>query len=318
MPKHFVAYYKGAAHEFELGSRGAAILAAIHKVETNFGTSDLPGVKSGSNPAGAKGPMQFLQPTWDAYGIDGDRDGDKDVYENHDAIFGAANYLSASGAPGEWYRAIFAYNHSDVYVAEVERYAQRFGDFGDVSIEVTECGLGAEGGADLSKAIRVTEPRAYKSLPAELMAAGRAPQPVDARIYDNAVWALRHYKLRVTAAREGGHLSHGDGSALEIVPAGDIGSQAVWDRSTGVFAEDLGWSRECARSGVAPSCPLVPAIRFVGYDGYPGHGSPRTCGGGCPAHLHVSWQTASGGTATLVPPAAWALVFVSPGAGSRS
>ena len=40
-----------------------------------------------------------------------------------DAIFSAANYLRASGAPGDYRRAIFAYNHAGWYVAEVERWA---------------------------------------------------------------------------------------------------------------------------------------------------------------------------------------------------
>ena len=41
------------------------------------------------------------------------------------------------------------------------------------------------------------------TLPAWAMAAGRAPEPVDARIYDDVVWLLRRYHLRVTRrARE--------------------------------------------------------------------------------------------------------------------
>ncbi|HEV3504958.1 MAG TPA: lytic murein transglycosylase, partial [Actinomycetes bacterium] len=74
------------------------VLAAIGKVETDHGRSQLPGVSSGENGSGAGGPMQFLQPTWDAYGVDGDRDGDKDRYDPVDAIWGAANYLCSNGA----------------------------------------------------------------------------------------------------------------------------------------------------------------------------------------------------------------------------
>jgi hypothetical protein len=318
VPSRYIAFYKGAAERFELGRRGPAILAAIHKVETDFGRLDAPGVNHGANSAGAKGPMQFLGGTWDAYGVDGDRDGTKDVYNSHDAIYGAANYLSASGAPGEWYRAIFAYNHADWYVAKVEGFAEQFGGFESVTVAETTCEAPAEGEADLSQAVRVSSPRTYKTLPAKLMAAGRAPQAIDARIYDNAVWALRHYEMRVTAARESGHASHGDGGALDLVPAGDLGSQDVWDDSTGAFARDLGWRPSCASSGVAPTCALVGAIRFVGYDGYRSHGSPKTCGGGCPAHLHVSWQSATGGVAALLPAPAWAMVFVSPAAAGGS
>ena len=63
VPRQYVLTYRGAAERFRLGARGPAILAAIHKVETDFGRSRLPGVHSGENFAGAGGPMQFLGPT---------------------------------------------------------------------------------------------------------------------------------------------------------------------------------------------------------------------------------------------------------------
>jgi hypothetical protein len=87
------------------------VLAAIGKVETDHGRSQLPGVSSGENSSGAGGPMKFLQPRWDAYGVDGD--GDKDRYDPVDAIWGAANYLCAGGAadPARLRDAIWAYIH---------------------------------------------------------------------------------------------------------------------------------------------------------------------------------------------------------------
>ena len=97
------------------------VVAAIGKVESDHGRSDLPGVNSGANSAGAAGPMQFLASTWAAYGVDGDRDGDADVYDAVDAIWGAANYLCANGAaePAHLADAIWAYNHSTAYVDTV-------------------------------------------------------------------------------------------------------------------------------------------------------------------------------------------------------
>ncbi len=311
VPQQYVRHYIEAAERFRLGGRGAAILAAIHKVESDFGRSPLPGISSGENYAGAGGPMQFLGPTWAAYGVDGDGDGDRDRYDPVDAIHGAANYLRASGAPGDWYRAIFAYNHADWYVRMVLGWAKRFGDVGTVAEATCE----PSGPAQLNRAVRLYEPREFKVLPTALMAPGYAPQPVDARLYSNAVWILRTYELRVTAAREAGHATHGDGTALDMVPAGDIGSQAAWDRSAGRLADDLGWTRDCGASGTRPICPLVPAIQFVGYEGYPSHGSPRTCGGGCPAHIHVSWQSSSFGSGPLSPPPQWVMAFPSPEAG---
>jgi cell wall-associated NlpC family hydrolase len=49
-----------------------------------------------------------------------------DRWNPADAIFSAANYLRASGAPKELQRAIFAYNHSTTYVEEVLRWAATY------------------------------------------------------------------------------------------------------------------------------------------------------------------------------------------------
>ena len=62
--------------------------------------------------------MQFLPATWRAYGLGGD------VHDPHDAILGAANYLHASGAPGNLRRALYAYNRSTLYVDAVLAYAR--------------------------------------------------------------------------------------------------------------------------------------------------------------------------------------------------
>ena len=90
-------------------------------------------------------------------------------------------------------------------------------------------------------------------------------------------------KLRVTAAREASHNTHGDGTALDLVPANGS-THGGWDDSAGRLARDLGWNPACGHSGSRPACPLAPAIQFVLYEGYPNHGWPRTCTGGCPAH----------------------------------
>src|SRR3954452_2680544 len=57
--------------------------------------------------------------TWDTFGGDGNHDGRKSPYDPADAIPAAARYLRASGAPADYDRAIFAYNHADWYVAQV-------------------------------------------------------------------------------------------------------------------------------------------------------------------------------------------------------
>jgi hypothetical protein len=103
-----------------------ASLAAIGYVETNHGQSKLPGVHSGANFAGAKGPMQFLQPTWD-----GVRKRHPDVgpsiYDPRNAIPAAAHKLCDDGAStGQLQKAIFSYNHSSEYVNDVLGKAKEY------------------------------------------------------------------------------------------------------------------------------------------------------------------------------------------------
>jgi membrane-bound lytic murein transglycosylase B len=96
------------------------ILAAIGQVESGHGRND------GPSYAGAMGPMQFEPSTFEAYGIDGDSDGVKNIDDPADAIYSAANYLCANGAGHggtALYNAIWHYNHADWYVNMVETLA---------------------------------------------------------------------------------------------------------------------------------------------------------------------------------------------------
>lgn len=132
IPPAYLALYRSAAAEAGIDW---AVLAAIGKIETDHGRSTAPGVRSGFNFHGCcAGPMQFYAnrrmsggpTTWDAYGVDGNADGRTDVYDPADAIPAAARYLAASGAPADYPRAIWAYNHSGAYVRDVLAQAARY------------------------------------------------------------------------------------------------------------------------------------------------------------------------------------------------
>lgn len=122
IPANYLALYEVAGPDFGVPW---TLLAGIGSIETDHGRSTAPGVRSGVNFAGCcAGPMQFsivgaAGGTWGAYGVDGNDDGRKDVYDPRDAIPGAANYLAASGAPADLHRAIYTYNHSEAYVQQV-------------------------------------------------------------------------------------------------------------------------------------------------------------------------------------------------------
>ena len=147
-------------------------------------------------------------------------------------------------------------------------------------------------------------PRRFRPLPQRLWVDGGIPQSVDSRIWPDVVWLLDTYDLVATAAREAGHQTHGDGTAVNLVPAPGKG----WDATALQAASDLGWRPLCGASG-APACPLIPAIYFIGYNGYPGHGDPLHAGGS--AHLHVSWASSSYGACpgTVCDPPVWVKVF---------
>ncbi len=183
-------------------------------------------------------------------------------------------------------------------------------------------GLTATGPANLKQAVTVYQPRSYKALPANLWAGGGAPEEVDTRIWADAVWVLSTYHLKATAARETGHHTHGDGTAMDMVPA-DGSSQQTWDSSARQLALDMGWTSGCGANGLSKSagglCDLVPAIIFIGYNGYESHGDPAHAGDN--AHIHVSWYSSCYGCGggALVPPRAWLKAFpVGAGAASAS
>jgi soluble lytic murein transglycosylase-like protein len=104
------AHYAEAQRRFRVAWN---VLAAVNYVESAFNKL------RNASTAGAQGPMQFVPATWRAYGLGGN------VHDPHDAILGAANYLHANGAPGNYRRALYHYNPSWLYVDAVLRYASR-------------------------------------------------------------------------------------------------------------------------------------------------------------------------------------------------
>ncbi len=129
IPPDYLALYQQAGRDYRLDW---AVLAAVGSIETDHGRSPLPGVKSGVNSHGCcGGPMQFwISPphpnTWDRYGLDANQDGRKLPHDPADAIPSAANYLKASGAPADYRRALFAYNHATWYVNQILDRAEQY------------------------------------------------------------------------------------------------------------------------------------------------------------------------------------------------
>jgi membrane-bound lytic murein transglycosylase B len=102
------------------------VLAAIGKVESDHGRSRLPGVGSGSNWAGACGPMQLGCVSGSKAGNAWARYGRGRPHNPANAIPAAARYLVDHGAHHDLDRAIYGYNHSWSYVARVKQLARRY------------------------------------------------------------------------------------------------------------------------------------------------------------------------------------------------
>ena len=117
--KGYRRLYKEAAKQYGFGE-DRYVLAAVGKVESNHGEN------MGSSSAGAMGPMQFLPSTWETAGVDGNGDGVANIMDPRDAIPAAARYLETGGAPRDWYRALFTYNHADWYVVKVLGVAEGY------------------------------------------------------------------------------------------------------------------------------------------------------------------------------------------------
>jgi soluble lytic murein transglycosylase-like protein len=283
IPAGYAALYEQAGQQYGLDP---AVLAAIGKVETDHGRLKAPGVRSGQNSAGAMGPMQFLAGTWSRYGIDGNHDGTRDVYDPRDAVPGAAHYLKASGAPRDWRRAIFAYNHADWYVAKVLAQAERYRASGGTTAVTT---IAATTGQDCQGGQTVESVHGVKRVGGggRIVAIPGFPgERIDSRLLADLAYLEQRYKIRVTDGyAPTGHAAGGEhpiGLAVDLVP----GPGGSWD--------DI--DRLAAWAEPTQNHPRPP-FRWVGYDGDSGHGRGN--------HLHLSWQ--HGGERG--PPASWVLVM---------
>ena len=145
IPSNYLALYEQEAARYGIDW---AVLAAIGKVECDHGRSQAAGCNPPGtvNEAGATGPMQFIGSTWlagtppmtvpaigppttstsDGYATDGDGDGLANVWDPADAIAGAARLLRANGAPADYRKAIYAYNHDQAYVQAVLAQASEY------------------------------------------------------------------------------------------------------------------------------------------------------------------------------------------------
>jgi membrane-bound lytic murein transglycosylase B len=123
IPAGYLRLYRQAGARYHIPW---PVLAAIGKVESDHGRTRLPGVRSGSNWAGACGPMQLGCVPGSKAGNAWARYGNGRPHDPAAAIPAAARYLVDHGARRHLDQALFAYNHSWPYVAKVKQLARRY------------------------------------------------------------------------------------------------------------------------------------------------------------------------------------------------
>jgi peptidoglycan DL-endopeptidase CwlO len=123
IPGEYLRLYRQAGARYRVPW---SVLAAIGKVESDHGRSRLLGVRSGSNWAGACGPMQLGCVAGSKAGNAWARYGHGRPHDPAAAIPAAARYLVDHGARRNLDRALFAYNPSWSYVARVKQLARRY------------------------------------------------------------------------------------------------------------------------------------------------------------------------------------------------
>jgi membrane-bound lytic murein transglycosylase B len=127
IPAGYLRLYRQAGVRYRIPW---SVLAAIGKVESDHGRARLPGVRSGSNWAGACGPMQIGCVSHSKAGNAWARYGHGRPHDPTNAIPAAARYLVDHGARHHLDRALFAYNPSWAYVARVKQLARRYTAWG--------------------------------------------------------------------------------------------------------------------------------------------------------------------------------------------
>jgi hypothetical protein len=123
IPASLIPIYQQAAARYQLDVDGWAYLASVNYQETDFGHN------LATSSAGAVGWMQFEPGTWAKYGVSADPanpSANPDPYDPWDAIYSAANYLHASGAPADWIGALTVYGNAGWYAQQVSQRAAQY------------------------------------------------------------------------------------------------------------------------------------------------------------------------------------------------
>jgi membrane-bound lytic murein transglycosylase B len=116
IPAEYLEAFEDASARYELGKRGVWALAAIARLESNFGRG------MSKVELGEVGPLGLEASEWKHYRVDGDGDG----HIEHGDVFDSAQTLARElWAKGSLEAGVFAHNQAEWYVQEVLQEAEQ-------------------------------------------------------------------------------------------------------------------------------------------------------------------------------------------------
>jgi len=121
--QQLIRHFQENAHQKAKMARSELAYLIRMQLESHLDILELPG-----SYAGAFGYPQFMPSSVYRYGVDGDHDGQVDLFTFPDAIMSVARYLHAKGWDSDHSnkkRALLRYNYSNRYVADVLAAAEK-------------------------------------------------------------------------------------------------------------------------------------------------------------------------------------------------
>ncbi len=115
IPAGYMSAFEDAAGRYELGRRGVWALAAIARLESNFGKG------MDARQLHREGPLGLAPEEWSKYAVDGDEDG---RVRHADIADSAATLARLIWSHGGLSAGIFAHNQAEWYVQEVLEQAE--------------------------------------------------------------------------------------------------------------------------------------------------------------------------------------------------
>jgi membrane-bound lytic murein transglycosylase B len=115
IPQAYMAAFEDAAGRYELGPSGVWALAAVARVESNFGKGMSP------EDLDTRGPLGITEDNWERYAVDGDSDG---KVKHSSPADSAATLARMIWAAGDLRAGLFLHNHAEWYVEAVLQDAE--------------------------------------------------------------------------------------------------------------------------------------------------------------------------------------------------